>query len=58
MQVIDRLLFWIFLIATVLITLVLLIIIPLVHHANETDELDVTQYGIKDEKQGETVTFL
>lgn len=45
-QVIDRLLFWVFLVATVAITLVLLIIIPLVRHAQETDELDEKLFGM------------
>lgn len=45
-QVIDRLLFWIFLFATVLLTLALLIIIPLVRHAQETDKLDEALFGL------------
>ncbi len=45
-QVIDRLLFWVFLIATVGITLTLLIIIPLVRHSMETDELDEKLFGL------------
>ncbi|KAK0422424.1 hypothetical protein QR680_007564 [Steinernema hermaphroditum] len=44
-QVIDRLLFWIFLVATVFITLLLLIIIPTVHRAMESDEFDESQFG-------------
>jgi hypothetical protein len=45
-QVIDRLLFWVFLLATVVITLVLLIIIPLVMHAMETNDLDERLFGL------------
>ncbi|CAJ0954853.1 unnamed protein product, partial [Mesorhabditis belari] len=45
-QVIDRLLFWIFLIATTAITTTLLIIIPSVHYANETGEFDEKLYGL------------
>uniref|UniRef100_A0A1I8AR31 Neur_chan_LBD domain-containing protein n=1 Tax=Steinernema glaseri TaxID=37863 RepID=A0A1I8AR31_9BILA len=44
-QVIDRLLFWVFLVATVFITLLLLIIIPTVHRAMESDEFDESQFG-------------
>lgn len=43
---IDRLLFWVFLIATVVITLALLIIIPLVRHAAETNDLVEESYGL------------
>lgn len=46
-QVIDRLLFWVFLLATVLITLLLLIIIPLLRHAAETDQLDEKLFGLE-----------
>ncbi|TKR95138.1 hypothetical protein L596_009346 [Steinernema carpocapsae] len=44
-QVIDRLLFWIFLVATVFITLLLLIIIPTVHRAMESEEFDEAEFG-------------
>lgn len=46
-QVIDRLLFWVFLVATVGVTLVLLILLPLIYHNMETMELDEKLYGIR-----------
>uniref|UniRef100_A0A914DII9 Uncharacterized protein n=1 Tax=Acrobeloides nanus TaxID=290746 RepID=A0A914DII9_9BILA len=45
-QVIDRLFFWIFLIATASITCLLLVIIPYVYHSNESDEFDESLYGL------------
>lgn len=39
-QVIDRLLFWIFFVATVAITFILLIFIPLIRHAADANNLD------------------
>lgn len=39
-QVIDRILFWLFFIATVAITFILLIIIPLIRHASDANNLD------------------
>ncbi len=45
-QVIDRLLFWLFLVSTVVITLMLLIIIPFVLQSKETDLLDERLFGL------------
>uniref|UniRef100_F1KVU9 Neuronal acetylcholine receptor subunit alpha-10 n=1 Tax=Ascaris suum TaxID=6253 RepID=F1KVU9_ASCSU len=45
-QVIDRLLFWVFLVCTVIITLILLIIIPAVHRSMESDVFDESLYGL------------
>lgn len=45
-QVVDRLLFCVFLIATVGITLTLLIVIPWVRHSLESDEFDERLFGL------------
>ncbi|CAJ0576020.1 unnamed protein product, partial [Mesorhabditis spiculigera] len=45
-QVIDRLLFWIFLVATTGITTTLLIIIPSINYASETADFDEKLYGL------------
>lgn len=44
-RVIDRLLFWIFLICTVIITIVLLVIIPVTHRSTD-DFVDESDYGM------------
>lgn len=54
-QVIDRLFFWLFLVATVAITVVLLIIIPLIRHAKETNELDAWMYQSMTSKSDATI---
>ncbi|MFH4976710.1 hypothetical protein AB6A40_003419 [Gnathostoma spinigerum] len=44
-QVFDRLLFWIFLVCTLILTMVLLVIIPVCHRLSSTDAFDATFYG-------------
>uniref|UniRef100_A0A0K0ERV6 Neuronal acetylcholine receptor subunit alpha-10-like n=1 Tax=Strongyloides stercoralis TaxID=6248 RepID=A0A0K0ERV6_STRER len=45
-QVIDRLLFWVFLFATIIITSTLLIILPLINYSFESEDLDESLYGL------------
>lgn len=45
-QVMDRLLFWIFLTATLSITVMLLIAIPSIHRATESTEFDESLYSL------------
>uniref|UniRef100_A0AC34F2X1 Uncharacterized protein n=1 Tax=Panagrolaimus sp. ES5 TaxID=591445 RepID=A0AC34F2X1_9BILA len=45
-QVIDRFLFWIFLILTVVITTVLLLVIPIYHRSMDEGEFDEAEYGL------------
>lgn len=45
-QVIDRLLFWIFLFLTVIITIILLLIIPIWQRTTESTEFDESEYGL------------
>lgn len=45
-QVIDRLLFWVFLFATVIITSTLLVILPLINYSFESEDLDESLYGL------------
>uniref|UniRef100_A0A914YT91 Uncharacterized protein n=1 Tax=Panagrolaimus superbus TaxID=310955 RepID=A0A914YT91_9BILA len=45
-QVIDRFLFWIFLVLTVVITTVLLLVIPIYHRSRDEGEFDEAEYGL------------
>ena len=45
-QVIDRFLFWVFLILTVLITTILLLVIPIYHRSLDNSDFDEAEYGL------------
>ena len=46
-QVIDRFLFWVFLILTVFITTVLLLVIPIYHRSRDnSSDFDEAEYGL------------
>uniref|UniRef100_A0A7E4ZU22 Nicotinic acetylcholine receptor subunit n=1 Tax=Panagrellus redivivus TaxID=6233 RepID=A0A7E4ZU22_PANRE len=45
-QVIDRLLFWIFLVLTIVITAILLLVVPIWHYTRDDSEFDESQYGL------------
>lgn len=45
-QIIDRFLFWVFLICTIVISIILLIIVPVVHRLSNLDKFDDERYGI------------
>uniref|UniRef100_A0A915EL78 Uncharacterized protein n=1 Tax=Ditylenchus dipsaci TaxID=166011 RepID=A0A915EL78_9BILA len=45
-QVMDRLLFWIFLVLTTSVSTLLLIVIPMWHRAGESTEFDESLYGL------------
>lgn len=49
-QVIDRLLFWVFLFATTIVSVTILFVIPFVRSSldSETDKLDERLYGLVD----------